>query len=404
MPFPLRFTAFSLTFLIATGNFSGVRVIKPATRTVDADFLDKLIAFESESASAILSASEVSGIYAPLGLHFVLSMLYSLSDGTAKTAFAETLGVDLETLEGQMPLLIDDLANGLTDYQMSNSIWYDNKDNAYEVSAFERLQPIYDALIFEEDFALEGPEKYAAFIGEQTKDFLEPSPSQFESMRQMTFANLNTLYFHGLWDRKFAATKTMDFVDAHGDVTSKNMMYKDEESMFYYPSETAKSVAMKYKDGSRMILIRPDDGYQTNDILGESGALKEIIDAFYTTNEVTQYVDVNIAMPAFTTSSSYILNAHVADLGLSTIFNRNTTNFAPMLTAETPFAIALLGQEAMIEVTAEGTTAAAATFSLGCSSAAPLSMIDFYLDKPFIYVIESATSIPMFVGTIQTVS
>jgi len=111
--------------------------------------------------------------------------------------------------------------------------------------------------------------------------------------------------------------------------------------------------------------------------------------------------NVRVFMPKFKFSSSHELNKDLQEMGMALAFS-NSADFSGM-TGNTELKIGTAVQKAFIDVSEEGTEAAAATgVAMTLKSVAPMPAFIFRADKPFIFLIRDVrTGLILFLGKVE---
>ena len=110
---------------------------------------------------------------------------------------------------------------------------------------------------------------------------------------------------------------------------------------------------------------------------------------------------INLSLPKFDISSDMDLSALIQAMGVTDIFDPNRSDFSPLLPETTGTAVSQVKHAARVAVDEKGVTAAAFTTILLCGgSFLPTEQIDFVLDRPFLFYVESADKLPMFTGVV----
>ena len=396
-----------LLFLSLTINGVGC-ASKPAVRDISDSLLDNITYFSVQSGGQVLSSSSKNEIYSPLGLYSVLNMMTVLTDEDSDSylELSEALQTDKSGIEDNFKVLTKDITDSLKKSKVTNSLWFDNKDDVYNKSYLEDETKKLGASLKEIDFALEGPSKFAGFIKDATSGLINPNPSDFEWMRTQNFALLNTLYYDGQWEKEFDGNRFVEFIDDQGQTLSYKSIRK-EEQVYAYKDNRISSIRMNYKDGAYMIMFKPEivpgefKVESLNDILSDYDYLGRII-KHYQDEESLSFREIKIEIPKFKTTSKFSLNEHIKDdLNIPSIYNFGK-DFSPMLNEGNDFMMTTVEQMSYIEVDEKGTKVASATFSFGCGGMAPEPNF-FTVDRPTGYIIMSETDIPLFMGTIRSV-
>lgn len=206
---------------------------------------------------------------------------------------------------------------------------------------------------------------------------------------------MNAIYFNGTWADKFdkAMTKTGRFSGYTRDVKRVPMMHNNGKYM-YCSCDGYASVALPYGNGSyRMTVILPDEGKGVADIMSSFGE-KE----FAALPRKMSECIVDLKLPRFTTSVTLPLNSIISSLGAPTMFG-SAADFSRL--ADGRVLVSQMLQKAKIEVSEEGTKAAAVTVAIMTTTAlAPEPRrVEFHADRPFAYIIsDSNTGTILFMG------
>ena len=142
----------------------------------------------------------------------------------------------------------------------------------------------------------------------------------------------------------------------------------------------------------------PHDGKSIDDIM--KGMTTEKLKQ---TQYAMQNCTVDLKLPRFTNEVETSLNEIIAKLGAPSIFNAGNANFSNMTDAA--MSVSKMLQKAKIEVSEEGTKAAAVTAAIMTMSLQPdePQKVTFHANKPFVYMITNRTTgailfIGQFVG------
>jgi len=191
------------------------------------------------------------------------------------------------------------------------------------------------------------------------------------------------------------------------------VQFMNQEGGFnYYTSEELQAhvVELPYEgDHVSMVIILPpflDDGLQetvkrlTPETM--SGVMAEIKSGFYKMDKL------KVSIPKFSIRGSLELNEPLAALNISRLFGSqsNLTGFIDLESTPTDqvdqVRLESAQHKAFIEVTEEGSEAAAATALLGFRSARPLIHTKFTANHPFLFLIyDKQVDVILFFGVYQ---
>ena len=109
---------------------------------------------------------------------------------------------------------------------------------------------------------------------------------------------------------------------------------------------------------------------------------------------------VNLSVPKFDVKSTANLKDGLQKMGVTDVFQDGTANFSE-ITGDVPIFLTSANQSVRVQIDEEGVKAAAYIELPGAGSAQPPDeIVDFIVDRPFIFVITSQ-SVPLFVGTVN---
>ena len=208
---------------------------------------------------------------------------------------------------------------------------------------------------------------------------------------------MNAIYFNGTWDKKFDKkdTKKEPFKGYTRDIKRVDMMQQKAKFDFIEQNDFS-AINLPYGNGTyEMTIILPHDGKSTTEIMEKLDAekLSEL-------NNNMEKCIVDLKLPRFSTSTETQLNKPISNLGAPSMFIAGKADFNKI--SDTPMFISSMLQKAKIEVSEEGTKAAAVTAGVMMMSALPNSqprLVEFHADHPFVYIItERHTGAIFFIG------
>lgn len=198
---------------------------------------------------------------------------------------------------------------------------------------------------------------------------------------------INALYFNAPWQKAFDAEQTRKetFHGLKGDV-QVDMMSK-RGKFRYAQYQGCQMVELPYAGGRySMYVVLPPEGIDVNSMIpyiSES--------AFDTAMGMLDSREVIFAMPKFKLETSLILNEALQDMGIETAFS-GAADFGG-ITAMGNLAISQVKQKCYIDVTEEGTEAAAVTsVQVRLTSADRNPVARMTVDRPYIFFIQDSQS------------
>lgn len=350
---------------------------------------------------------DANAVCSPLNIYMALAMLAQITDGQSRQQILELLKADsMQTLRTQATQVWQAHYNddGLSKSILGSSLWLDdtvqyNKDTA------RQLAESYYASVFHGDLGSE--EMHAdlrAWLNEQTDGMLQQQTEELELPPEALLALATTICYQAQWQNEFpeALNATGTFHAATGD-TEATFMYQELSSGPYFWGEHFTATYVNLKDNSNMWLILPDEGYTPEDILEESAAFLSQKPALYDSDyENQKHLQVNLSLPKFDVSSTRELSDTLKDLGITDIFQGDKADFSPIFPEYDGGCVSKVTHSARVKIDEEGVTAAAFTTILYAGSSAPTGEeVDFVLDRPFLFYVESADHLPLFTGIVN---
>ena len=207
---------------------------------------------------------------------------------------------------------------------------------------------------------------------------------------------MNAIYFNGTWKDKFSKEETKQemFRGYTRDIQYVDMMHRHGE-YFYADGDGYSAVSIPYGNGAfRMTVILPSEGSFLKDVMASMDGGK-----FQALQRSMEKCNVDLKIPRFTTEVDLPLNDIISALGAPLIFS-SQADFSQF--ARGNFYVSKMFQKAKIEVSEEGTKAAAVTAAIMMMSAMRPEKkrnVVFHADSPFAYIIsENSTGSIYFMG------
>jgi serpin B len=214
---------------------------------------------------------------------------------------------------------------------------------------------------------------------------------------------LNAVYFKAAWQAPFIARATRD--DDFRLTPSATVQVPTMHRLGYF--ETAarpgfRAIRLPYSVRAlAMVIVLPD-------AVGGADKLARDLDAPALAAlfaDLTQAQNVDLALPRFKTSFRAEVGKLFRQAGMRRAFDTQRADFSGMTglpPARAPLAISAVIHRAVIEVTEEGTEAAAATAVAMVAASMPSRVEPFVVDHPFLfYIVDDATGAILFEGRIS---
>ena len=357
--------------------------------------------FTEGNSQFLLTEKNENKLWSPVNAYIGLAMAAELTEGETKQQILDLFGVeDTDTLRKHVSAVWESVYqdNSNEICVLANSLWLED-GLQYNQDDMDAIAHHYYASVYQGDLGSAKTNKdIAAWINNNTGKFLKDSTKSIELSPETIMALYSTLYFQAKWSDEFSKSKNTEgvFHMPDGD-TQAVFMNKKLKQMNYYWGENFSAVHLSLKNGSRMWFILPDEGMTVSDVLENGTYMDMLISGKW---ENCKYMKVNLSVPKFDVSSTMDLKEGLKNMGATNVFHENITEFTK-LTGDTPIYLTGANQSVRVQIDEEGVKAAAYIEIPGAGSAAPPEeVIDFVLDRPFMFVITN-DNIPLFAGCVN---
>lgn len=376
-------------------NFIRVnKVVYPQSKTSnevnDQNFITILNKFTNTTTKEIFKSNK-NEIYSPMSLYFALAMLYEACDGESALELENLLSINYKTLlrsELKKVYTNNYYNNELGTSEIAISIWV-NKMYEVKKDYAKILEENYFVDAFRTAFDDDSLEQICNWVNYHTYDLLNMKPEQLLLDEATAFALINTVYFENRWK------KEMRKEDIYKELFDNKKMVtylKHTVLSSYYENEMYLEAFDNYSNGCKVRYMLPNLGYTVDDLLNSDIFLKKV---FYNS------ADVIVSVPKFEVSSELNIAKTLQALGVTNIFDPFKATISALY-GENTF-VSSIRQNAKVIFDENGTKAAAVTIIGAEATATPIKRkIELTLNRPFLYVIYDANSLPLFVGVIRS--
>ena len=335
----------------------------------------------------------------PLSASMALGMTMNGAHGETFTGMRSALGfgtMSPEEINASYRSLID-LLLGLdegVDMRVANSIWVRQGFPLHEPfvrSSREHFEASVAALDFSDAAA---PGTINAWVDRGTKGKIQEIIDTIDD--DVMLYLINAIYFKGSWAMRFdpAATREAPFHRADGSQQHVRMMHLPEGKVRHLWTPEAQIVDLPYGRGAfSMTLVLPAAERPLGDLVRS-------LDAERWNGWLTQLAEqeMDVFLPRFRLEYEQLLNETLKALGMETAFDDQAADFRGMSPRGADLYLSKVKQKTFIEVSEEGTEAAAVTAVEVKAVSAPPS---FRADRPFLVAIrERLSGTILFLGTI----
>lgn len=364
--------------------------------------LESLTPFFTAGSAQFLTGSQENMLWSPANAYIGLAMLTELTAGNSQQQLLSLLGSkDLDTLRNQVSALWETvyMDNGNEICTLANSLWLEDSLN-YQTDTLKNLSYYHYASIYEGNLGTKKIDKaIGAWLNNNTGGLLKSATDTIQLDPQTVLALYSTLYFQSKWMDEFNASNnaagTFHALSGDKDVTFMN---RKLAMMNYYWGDTFGAVSLTLKNGSQMWFILPDEGLTTQDVLNDG----QYMDMLLANRdwENTRFMKVNLSVPKFDVSAAQDLREGLEALGVRDIFSLENADFTA-ITGDVPVFITAANQALRVQVDEQGVKAAVYIEFPGATSPAPPDeIIDFVLDRPFLFAITN-DRVPLISGVVN---
>lgn len=372
-------------------------------------YADSLTDFWAQSLPLLLSGEEENSVCSPVNIYMALAMLAECTDGNSRQQILELLDADsIKSLREQAGHVWNAhfCYDGLTTSILGSSLWLDDS-YVYDKSTVSTLANSYYASVFRGQLgSSEMNTALQEWLNDQTGGMLREQAQNVKLEENTALALATTIFYRASWSGQFSESRstTEVFHAPSGDI-SWAFMHKTITQGTYYDGKDFGAVVLSLEDGSRMWLVLPDKGKTPQDILDSGHAVDMILGSSETKR---QRAKINLSMPRFDVCAETDLVPSLKKMGITDVFSEAAADFtAIMPESQGPEYRVYLGKAdhaARVAVDEEGVAAAAYTVMHMYATGAPDEPdleIDFVLDRPFLFVVESRDGLPTFAGVVN---
>ena len=345
-----------------------------------------------------------SRVVSPLSVTYLMSMLANGADGETQQQILATLGwagegiqqPSLQDINDYSRMLIEKTArlDKAVTVEIANYVAV-NKEFKLNSKFQKSVERDYKAGVESLNFTSPSTLKHINdWCNDRTHGMI---PSIINELDPDAVSYLmNAIYFNGTWKDKFSKEETKQemFRGYTRDIQYVDMMHRHGE-YFYADGDGYSAVSIPYGNGAfRMTVILPIEGSFLRDVMAsmDGGKFQEL-------QRSMEKCNVDLKIPRFTTEVDLPLNDIISALGAPLIFS-SQADFSQF--ARGDFYVSKMFQKAKIEVSEEGTKAAAVTAAIMMMSAMRPEKkrnVVFHADSPFAYIIsENSTGSIYFMG------
>ncbi len=324
----------------------------------------------------------------PLSVKMALALAANGAAGETRDEMLAVLQIsDLDAFNQHSQALIDAYAkNKDVALSIANSIWL-NQDNAQGAQFVDAFTNAARSLYQAENGTVNN-ENALETINGWVSDHTNGKIDSILSDNRFAAALLNAVYFKGAWQNPFRPEQTEKgiFTEASGNTQEIDFMHQTGQYE-YYAGDGTEMVYLPYEGGKLGMYV----------LMGD-------LSEFDTAKAQMQSRRVALSIPKFKVETELHLKEMLSSMGMSAAFDAGRADFSGMLAGGTePFCITDVVHKTYIDVSEEGTEAAAVTgIMVGATAAPAQEIVEFCADRPFVYLIyDQENEEVLFLGRYQ---
>lgn len=367
------------------------------------DYSEKLDNFFRNTAPDMLKSEENENrLFAPANVYMALSLLSEITDGDSRNQILSLLGTDSVTEQRDISNALwnaNYCSDGAVTSTIANSLWL-RSDSVYNNDTLKNLADNYYAYSFSGEMgSAEYDETLQNWVDTQTGGLLTESAKNLHLDPSTVISLVSTMYFRAKWTDEFLERNTYSdtFHSPNGD-TDCDFMHSTTTRNFYY-TDGFNAIYLGLTESGGMWLVLPDEGKTTDDVL-ENEKLYDLIE---NPNDFdSKRIQVNLSMPKFDVNWSGDISEQLRSLGVTDVFDGDESDFSPLCDESDGLFVSGVQHSVRVAADEEGVTAAAFTMMAVCGTAMPPDeIVDFNLNRPFIFVITGDDNTSLFAGVVN---
>lgn len=348
-----------------------------------------------------LAKTEKGNLFvSPYSITIAMGMTYAGASGTTREEMAKVLHFPLsdknfhENFGKTQKTILSSGAKGV-EISLANKLWAD-KQYKFKCSFTRGVRKNYNAPLVRMDFR-NSPEpsrlEINGWVEQQTKSRIKELLPNGAITDLTALVLTNAIYFKGQWDNKFSPENTRSDAFFPSATDKVPCQFMNREGKYQYAkTENFSALEIPYagKEFSMLVLL-PHDGIELEEV--EKNLSFETITLLAVNMDE---FDVRVSFPKFKFENKYELKPMLSSLGMPTAFS-NRADFTRM-SKKPDLKIDEIYHKAFVEVSEEGTEAAAATAVVIVRKAMPM-FVDFNANRPFLFMIKhNPTGAILFIG------
>ena len=364
--------------------------------------------FADSAADALMGSDGENRVYSPLNTYLALAMLAEVTGGESRAQILNLLDEDsIDALRTRANHIWN--ANYRDDGSSiclpASSIWL-NEDIPLNGDTLKTLARHYYSSSFQGKMGSRGYlDCLRGWISETCGGLLDEQSAGMQMDPEDAIILLCALRYQARWADEFDPEKNEPgvFHSPHGDVPAEYMV-RQLQGLYYYAEHFA-AISVPMLDRGAMWFLLPDEGVDMDALLSdrEYRQFIRLIQERRLSEEwkKQKFVRINLRLPKFDVSSDTDLRSILQALGVTDCFDPERADLTPLL-AKGGLWIDRVDCSARLIVDEQGVRAASLAAFHGAGAAPPPDdEVDFFLDRPFTFLLVSADDVPLYTGVVN---
>ncbi|MBR3701206.1 MAG: serpin family protein [Clostridiales bacterium] len=290
------------------------------------------------------------------------------------------------------------------EFSCANAVWSNKKLLGDKVNSeyIDYIQKTFDAEYNLSNFDKKTVEEINDWVDKKTNHMIDEIINKLDDATVMVL--VNAIAFEGKWQKAYKETQVNDGeFNGVGGTQTVSFLYCNEST--YFETEKATGFLKNYAGGDYAFLaiLPTDDKISANEFAKNFTA--EDYEKFI--KSATYDYKVQTVLPEFKYDYDVTLNNTIENMGCKSIFYPQSADLSGIVGNQGDIYVSEIIHKTHIEVTREGTKAAAATAVSNQVGAAMPEEQEFRFvecDRPFVYaIVDTNTMAPVFIGTVNEI-
>lgn len=334
-------------------------------------------------------------LLSPLSAAAVLAMIANGAEGETLAQLETLLGADRDALNRYYYAFFGGLSS--TDkckVTYADSVWFREGQINVRPEFLQANADWFGADAYAAPFDASTVKDINTWVKKNTDGMIDSIIDSIEADSVMYL--INTLVFDAKWETLYEKNQISDGEFTSSDGIRRTVTYLSSTENKYLSGDGFVGFAKNYDGGKySFCALLPDEGTEIGEFVSSLSGEK-FLDAWQgKTSE-----SVLVRLPEFRFEGGGELNDALKSLGVTDLFAPGIADLSGINTAGGLYC-AKIAQKTVIDVSRNGTKAAAVTWGGIKEQGAPMGQHEVYLTRPFVFaIVDNATGVPLFLGAV----